>query len=78
MVTVRDEKRLRRTAGILTAVPLFPLGGSPMFTHVGVLTRGPRIWRKATAISVPQRDRGLRAIAVSEPVSHQNCFRKTT
>jgi len=40
MVTVLDEKRLRWTAGMLTAVPLFPLGGDPMFNHVGVLTRG--------------------------------------
>jgi len=40
MVTVLDKKRLIRTAGILTAVTLFPLGGYPMFNHVCVLTRG--------------------------------------
>jgi hypothetical protein len=38
MVTVLDEPRVRGTAGILTAVPLFPLGGDPLFTHVCVLT----------------------------------------
>jgi hypothetical protein len=40
MVTVLDQKRLIWTAGILTAVTLFPLGGSPMFNHVCVLTSG--------------------------------------
>jgi hypothetical protein len=40
MVTVLGEKRLIWTAGILTAVTLFPLGGNPMFNHVCVLTRG--------------------------------------
>jgi hypothetical protein len=40
MMAVVDEKRLTRTAGLLTAVPLFPLGGDSMFHHIGVLTRG--------------------------------------
>ena len=40
MVTVRDEKRLRWTGRILTAGPWFPLGGSPMWNHVCVLTSG--------------------------------------
>jgi len=40
MMTVFDKKRLRRTARMLTAVPLFPLGGDSMFHHIGVLTRG--------------------------------------
>ena len=40
MMAVVDEKRLIRTAGMLTAVPLFPLGGDSMFNHIGVLTRG--------------------------------------
>jgi hypothetical protein len=39
-VTVREEKRLMWTAGMLTAVPLFPLGGDPMFNHVCVLSSG--------------------------------------
>lgn len=40
MVTVLNEKRLRWTAGMLTTVPLFPVGGDPMFNHVGVRTSG--------------------------------------
>ena len=40
MVTVLGEKRLIWTAGMLTAVTLFPLGGDPMFNHVYVLTTG--------------------------------------
>jgi hypothetical protein len=39
-MTIFDEKRLRRTARLLTAVPLFPLGCDAMFNHVGVLTSG--------------------------------------
>lgn len=35
-----DEKRLVRTAGMLTAVPLLPLGCDAMFNHLGVLTCG--------------------------------------
>ena len=38
IMAVVDEKRLVRTAGMLTAVPLFPLGRDSMFHHVGVLT----------------------------------------
>ena len=37
LVTVLEEKRLLRTAGILTTVPLCPLGGSPMLNHVCLL-----------------------------------------
>jgi hypothetical protein len=40
MMAVVDEKRLIRTARMLTAAPLFPLGGDSMFHHIGVLTRG--------------------------------------
>lgn len=40
MVTVLDKKCLVRTAGVLTAVPLFPLDGDPMFNHVCTVTRG--------------------------------------
>jgi hypothetical protein len=40
MVTVLDKKCVVRTAGILTAVPLFPLDGDPMFNHVCTVTRG--------------------------------------
>jgi hypothetical protein len=40
MMAVVDEKRLIRTARMLTAVPWFPLGGDSMFHHLGVLTRG--------------------------------------
>jgi hypothetical protein len=40
MMTVVDQKRLRWTARMLTAVPLFPLGRDAMLNHVGVLTRG--------------------------------------
>jgi hypothetical protein len=38
LMTVFDKKRLRGTAWMLTAVPLFPLGRDSMFNHVGVLT----------------------------------------
>jgi hypothetical protein len=40
MMAVVDEKRVIRTARMLTAVPWFPLGGDAMFHHLGVLTRG--------------------------------------
>ena len=40
MVTVLDKKCLVRTAGILTAIPLFPLAGDPMFNHLCTVTRG--------------------------------------
>jgi hypothetical protein len=40
MMAVVDEKRLIRTARMLTVVPLFPLGGDSLFHHLGVLTRG--------------------------------------
>jgi hypothetical protein len=40
MVTVRDETRVIRTAGRLTAVPGFPLGGDPRFHPVWVLPHG--------------------------------------
>jgi hypothetical protein len=40
MVTILDKKCLVCTAGILTTVPLFPLGGEPMFNHVNALTTG--------------------------------------
>ena len=39
-MAVVDEKRLIRTAGMLTAVPLFPLGGDSLLNHRGVLTCG--------------------------------------
>jgi hypothetical protein len=39
IVTVLEEKRLLWTAGILTAVPLCPLGGCPMLNDFCVLTR---------------------------------------
>ena len=38
LMAVVDEKRLMRTAGMLTAVPLFPLGSDSMFNHISVLT----------------------------------------
>jgi hypothetical protein len=38
LVTVLDEKRLRRATRIFTTVPLFPLGGASMLNHVGMLT----------------------------------------
>jgi hypothetical protein len=40
LMTVVDEKRLRRTVGMLTAITLFPLGGDAMFNHIHVLTSG--------------------------------------
>ena len=40
IMAVVDEKRLVRTAGMLTGVPLFPLGCDTMFHHIGVLTSG--------------------------------------
>jgi hypothetical protein len=40
LVTVLDKKCLLRTAGMLTAVPLFPLDNDPMLNHVGAVTRG--------------------------------------
>ena len=40
MMTLVDETRVIRTAGMLTTVPLFPLGGDAMCHHIGVLTRG--------------------------------------
>ena len=34
MVTGLDKKCLACTAAMLTTVPLFPLGGYPLFNHV--------------------------------------------
>jgi hypothetical protein len=39
LMTVFDKKRLRWTARMHTAVPLFPLGSNSMFNHISVLTR---------------------------------------
>ena len=41
MMAVVDEPRVRRTAGMLTAGPVFPWGGDALFPHIGVLTRRP-------------------------------------
>lgn len=40
MVTILEKECLACTAEILTTVPLFPLGGDPMFNHVYSLTTG--------------------------------------
>jgi hypothetical protein len=40
IMSVFNKKRLIRTARMLTAVTLFPLGRDSMFNHVGVLTSG--------------------------------------
>ena len=78
LVTGLEEKRLMRTAGILTTVPLCPLGGYPMLNHICLLTgrttnleEGHGDLHYLTGVAFWTTD-------VSEPVDYQGRFQKTT